>query len=120
MSSTKEFNMNVKYTAYALIAFILIIIAELGSFLVVSFYKDNYAINIDSELLVAIEKMNHVRHYELGRNYESLTSLIYSRNLLSLPEKEEKTSRHTSIHMSRQTPKWRGSVRVPPPPPWGG
>ena len=91
MSSTKNFNLKVKYTAYGLVAFILLVMAELTCLIVVSFYKSSYTIDtdIDSELLAAIEKMNHVRRFEAGVDYESLSSLIYSRNQLSLPTKEK-------------------------------
>ncbi|MDA7462931.1 hypothetical protein N8889_00155 [Candidatus Pelagibacter ubique] len=89
---TNTFNKKTKIVAFILSLIFIVTLIEFGSFFIISKYKKNFSIstNIEQDLLVAIDKMNHVRFFESGIHYSSVDELIYDRNLTSIKSKNSK------------------------------
>ena len=91
MSELKKFSVYTKITGSIITFMIIIFIVELASLLTVSYFKKSYSVDPDitEDLLLAIERMNHVRHFEANVDYDSISSLVFNRNLSPLSEKGE-------------------------------
>lgn len=81
MSLKKEF----KFTEIFIAIIITVTLIEFGSFYIISKYKKDFTIspNIANDLNDAMDKMNHVRHFNVGIKYKAIDELIYSRNITS-------------------------------------
>lgn len=81
MSLKKKF----KFTEIFIVIIITVTLIEFGSFYIISKYKKDFTIspNIVHDLNDAMDKMNHVRHFNVGIKYKAIDELIYSRNITS-------------------------------------
>lgn len=71
------------FAALGIILVVVFLISELGSYLIINKYKKKYQIDpkILGDLLAAVDRMNHVRHFDSNVDYGSIDQLIFSENI---------------------------------------